>query len=75
MGIQTKTTTELIKIATAGAGFTLDASNKTTTDLIKIAAAASTSGAQVTFSGLKNKTTTELIKIGVAGKGCVVIED
>ena len=75
MSLQTKTTSELIKIAAAGAGFNLNTSHKTTSELIKIATAASTSGAQLTFSGLKNKTTSELIKIGAAGKGCVVIED
>ena len=75
MSLKSKTTNELVKIATSGAGFNLNVSRKTTNELIKIAAAASTSGAQLTFSGLASRTTSDLVKIGTAGKGCVVIED
>ena len=75
MGLQTKTTSELIKIASAGAGFKLNAKTKTTSELIKIASAAASGNAQVTFVGLNTKTTSELIKIGSAGKGNIVIED
>jgi len=75
MSLKSKTTTELVKIAASGAGFNLNVSRKTITELIKIAEAASTSGAQLTFSGLASRTTTELVKIGTASKGCVVIED
>lgn len=75
MSLQAKTTSELVSIAAAGGGFNLNASNKTTSELVRIAAAGSTSGAQLTFTGLNNKTTSELVRIGAAGKGCTVLED
>ena len=72
--IGTKTTNDLIRIAHAGGGFTLDAKFKTVDDLIRIANAAS-GRARLTFTGMGSRTTDDLIRIGHAGQGSVEFRD
>ena len=60
MSFEHKTTNDLVRIAAAGGGFTLTATNRTTNDLIRIAAAASDKGSRITFTGLEHRTTDDL---------------
>ncbi len=71
---ESKTTQELIQIASAGGGFTLAAAPRTTQELIQIASAGSRAGARLVFHGMAPRTTQELIQIGSAGKGSVSFE-
>jgi hypothetical protein len=73
MSFELKSTDDLVRIAAAGGGFTLDASLRSTNDLVRIAAAASEKGSQITFVGLKLRSTDDLVRIGAASKGCVVL--
>lgn len=74
MSFEMRSTDELVRIASAGGGFRLDASMRSTDELVRIASAASNKGSQVTFAGLKLRTTDELVRIGSAGKGTVILE-
>jgi hypothetical protein len=56
MGFENKTTEELVKIAEAGLGFTLNIENFSAADIDRIAKAASFSGAQVIFINSNSKT-------------------
>lgn len=74
MSFEHRATEDLIRIANAGGGFTLDAGFRSTEDLIRIANAASNKGARVVFRGLAQRSTEDLIRIGNAGKGAVSLE-
>jgi len=74
MGFRMRTTDELIRIATAGGGFVLEAGRRTTDELAKIAAAAKRSGATVIFTNVAMRKTDDLAKIAAAGKGHVTFE-
>ncbi|HHK4226088.1 TPA: hypothetical protein ACQTXI_004600 [Pseudomonas aeruginosa] len=67
-------TADLIRIAAAGGGFVMDASNRHTADLVRIAAAAAAAakGGRVTFTGMETRHTDDLIRIAAAGRGAVV---
>lgn len=73
--LENRHTDDLIRVAAAGGGFSLNASTRHTNDLIRIAAAASGKGSLITFRGLGNRPTDDLIQIGAAGKGCVKFAD
>lgn len=75
MSFNTKLTNDLIKIATAGGGFRLDAKTRLTDELVQLAAAAKNGGATVIFSGTGMFSAHDLIRIGAAGKGAVIFED
>lgn len=67
---------DVVRLANAGAGFTMDATMKTTHDLILIANAASKSGARITFSKiLPMRPVDDLISIANAGKGAITFTD
>ena len=74
MGLESRLTDDLIRIAAAGGGFRLQAGSCLTEDLIRIAAAAGHSGARLYFAGMSSRLTDDLIRIGAAGKGSVVFE-
>jgi hypothetical protein len=74
MSFEHRATGDLIRLAIAGAGFTLSAAHRPTQDLIRIAIAAQSGGGQVTFTGLTHRPLNDLIRIGVAGKGHVTLE-
>lgn len=65
---------ELIKIAKAGGGFTMDASRCTTEEVLRVAEVAGDCGAEVRISRICGKTTDDLVKIASAGKGHVFFE-
>jgi len=69
-----KTVEELVQIAAAGGGFTIDAKSYSTEELISIAAAASTRGSRINILNASEKTTRDLISIAAAGGGCVIFE-
>jgi DNA replication protein len=69
-----KTTDELVRIASAGGGFVVEAGRRTTEELVKISAAARQSGATVVFRNMGIRKTEALLKIAAAGKGKVVFE-
>ena len=65
---------ELIKIASAGGGFTMDASRCTTDEVIRVAKVAGETGAELRISRICGKTTDDLVKIARVGKGRVFFE-
>jgi hypothetical protein len=65
---------ELIKIAKAGGGFTMDASACTTDDVMRVARVAGECGAELRISRICGKTTEDLVKIATAGQGKVFFE-
>jgi hypothetical protein len=65
---------ELIEIARAGGGFTMDASRCTTEEVMRVAKVAGKYGAEVRISRICGKTTDDLVKIATAGKGHVFFE-
>ncbi len=65
---------ELVQIAKAGGGMTLDAGMRPVDELVQIARAASEHSARITFKGLKLRPTSELVIIASAGQGAVVFE-
>ncbi len=69
-----RTTDELIRIALAGGGFTIDARNYTTDELVQIAIAASNLGSRIRILNTNWMETEELIEIAIASKGCVTFE-
>jgi len=75
MGLESRLTGDLIRIAAAGGGFRLEAVSRPTGDLIRIAAAAGGGEARLYFKGMSSRPTGDLIRIGAAGKGAVVFED
>ena len=62
---------ELIKIARAGGGFTMDASRCTTEEVLRVAGEF---GADLRISRISGKTTDDLVKIATVGKGHVFFE-
>lgn len=69
-----KTTDQLVRIAFAGGGMVIDASDKTTDQLIRIASASSQSSAKVIIINVNSKTTDQLVRIASAGNGNVVLD-
>jgi len=69
-----RTTKELIRIAAAGGGLTIDASSRTMDELVQIAATASNRGSRIHILNTTSKTTDELVTIAAAGRGCVSFE-
>jgi hypothetical protein len=67
-------TDDLVRIATAGAGFRLEASGRPTADLVEIASASSDWGVQLVFTGMGDRPTDELVAIAEAGQGNVQFE-
>lgn len=67
------TTDQLVRIASAGGGFYVDAS-KTTDQLVRIVSAASKSGAKIIVTNASKKTTDQLVRIASAGKGSVMFD-
>lgn len=65
---------DLMKIASAGGGFRLDAGMRTTEDLMKIAYCAKGSGARLTFTNMAHRQTHDLMRIASAGGGSVSFE-
>lgn len=61
-----RTTDDLVRIVTAGAGLILDADTKSTEELTKIARAATESEAMLIIRNVGNKTTDELVEIAGA---------
>ena len=74
MSLSMRTTDELVKIATAGAGFVIEARRRSTDELANIAAAAKRSGATVIFRNMTMRKMDALTRIGAAGKGHVIFE-
>ncbi|ASM79210.1 hypothetical protein VITFI_CDS3433 (plasmid) [Vitreoscilla filiformis] len=65
---------DLIQIAAAGGGLTLNAKTISLNDLVRIAAAASTLRATLKLTSAGERSVSDLVKIAAAGKGCVVFE-
>jgi len=74
MSFAGRSTEDLVRIATAGAGFRLDATARPTDDLVAIAAAASDWGVRLVFAGMEGRSTDDLVAIAEAGEGSVEFE-
>ena len=68
---KSRSPSELIKIAAAGGGFTIDAGSVNSTHLVQIAAAASGKGSRVHLRNAGHLSTRDLVMISAAGKGAV----
>lgn len=68
--IDQRSTEELVRIAVAGGGFTLNGAHRSTEDLVRIAVAGG-GKVRLTFTGLANRTTDDLVRIAVARRGSV----
>jgi DNA replication protein len=66
-----KSLDELIHIAAAGGGFTIEAGTFPSDDLVRIAAAAAGTGAQIVIHGVTGRSTEDLVRIAGAGRGSV----
>ena len=69
-----RSTEDLMRIAAAGGGFTINGGPRTVEDLMRIAAAASSKGARVTLTGMNSRTAEDLMRIAAAGKGCIAFD-
>ena len=67
-------TNDLVRIASAGGGFRLEAKTRMTDDLVRIASAASMGGGTIFLSGMNIRMTDDLVRIASAGKGHVIFE-
>jgi hypothetical protein len=65
---------ELVRIAVAGGGFTIDAHQVPVDGLVRIAVAASSKGARITIQNAQSLSTDNLVRIAVAGKGAIFFE-
>jgi hypothetical protein len=65
---------ELLRIATAGGGLTIDAALWEFGDLIKIAEAAGKHGGRIHITNISMWDTDELVRLAEAGKGSVSFE-
>ncbi len=74
MSFQGRPTDDLVRIATAGAGFRLDAAGRPTDDLVAIASAASDWDVRLVFAGMEGRPTDDLVRIAGAGQGNVEFE-
>ncbi len=74
MSFQDRSTEDLVRIATAGAGFRLDVGDRSTEDLVAIAAASSDWGVRLLFAGVGGRATDDLVRIADAGEGNVEFE-
>jgi hypothetical protein len=66
-----RSTDDIVRIAAAGGGFTLDGASRSTEDLIAIAKAANNGQADIAFRGLAQRPIDDLIKIAEAGSGFI----
>jgi len=71
MSFSAKMTDDLVKIASAGGGFELNASGRKIEDLIRIAEAAHSGDCVVTMTGVGRMPTSDLVAIAKAGPGHV----
>ena len=65
-------TDDLMRIATCGGGFSINAGPRSIDDLMKIANCAGASSARITLTGMHLRSTADLMRIATCGKGCVV---
>ncbi len=71
----TKTVDQLVRIAAAGAGFTIDAKSLNADQMVRVAAAASAKSAQISIRDAAHLTTDQAVRIAAAGNGVVVFID
>ncbi len=67
-------TDDLVKIADAGGGLTLDAGTKSKDELVQIVTAAAMFDAGVTLRNVTALAVDDLVEIAKAGDGCVTFE-
>lgn len=65
---------QIVRIAAAGGGMTIDANGKTVDQLVRIATAASQHQSSLVIRNSQNYTVDQLVRVATAGKGCVVFD-
>lgn len=65
---------DLVRIAAAGGGFTIDAKGKAINDLVRIAAAAKNGGATITFRNTTGFALNDLVRIAAASGGSALLD-
>ena len=64
-------TDNIVRIAAAGGGFTLDGASRSTEELIAIAKAANNGQADIAFRGLAQRDIDDILSIAKAGGGFI----
>ena len=75
MSFMSRSTEDLVLIATAGGGLRFEGKARLTDDLVRIATAAKSGGGQLMLTGMSARLTDDLVRIATAGKGHVIFED
>jgi len=66
---------DLIRLAMAGGGMYLDASNRSLGDILRIAEAAKSGSCTLFLSGIRSLPIQDLLRVASAGGGNVVLKD
>ncbi|UZJ44467.1 hypothetical protein OOT55_17695 [Marinimicrobium sp. C6131] len=66
---------QIVRIAAAGGGMTINAQGKTVDQVVRIAAAASGKQAQLVIRNVQGYTVDQMVRIAAAGKGCVLFDE
>jgi hypothetical protein len=66
-----RSTEDLMRIAAAGGGFTINGGVRSIEDLMRIAHAGSSKRARITITNMNTKTAEDLMRIAAAGGGCI----
>jgi DNA replication protein len=65
---------QIVRIAAAGGGMTLNSNGKTVDQVVRIAAAASRKHAKLVIRNTQGYTVDQLVRIAAAGDGCVFFD-
>ncbi|WP_421277714.1 hypothetical protein [Aeromonas veronii] len=65
---------QIVRIAAAGGGMTINAQGKTVEQAVRIAAAASGKQTQLVIRNVQGYTVDQMVRIAAAGKGCVLFD-
>lgn len=74
MSFESRSTEDLMRIASTGGGYVLDAAARSTEDLLRISFAAKQGGARLILRGMESRPTNDLMRIGAAGGGAIQFE-
>ena len=69
-----RTTNDLVRIAAAGGGVSIDAATMTTDQLVQVVAASNAKSGSIIVRNASTKTTDDLVCIAAAGSGNTVFE-
>lgn len=74
MSFESRSTNDLVKIASYGGGFILDAAARSTDDLVRIASYAKDKNSKIILRGMAARSTDDLVRIASVGGGAIIFE-